>query len=61
MTRDQINRYERECVNRAGVFLNRRNRGDDAAMKVLAFIEYANEKQRERRKARQKEGEMVCD
>lgn len=26
MTRDQINRYERECVNRAGVFLNRRNR-----------------------------------
>lgn len=53
MTSDQINRYERECVNRAGVFLNRRNPGDDTEQRLIRNIE--------RRKAQQKEGETVCD
>jgi len=50
MTRDQINRYERECVNRAGVFLNRNNPGNDAAQRLIRNIE--------RRKAK-REGEKV--
>ncbi len=50
MTRDDINRYERECVNRAGVFLNRHNPVDDTAQRLIRNIE--------RRKA-QREGGKV--
>ncbi|WP_313411780.1 hypothetical protein [Atlantibacter hermannii] len=39
MTRDQIDSYERECVNRAGVFLNRRNSGDGTVQRLIRNLE----------------------
>lgn len=52
MTRDQSNKYERDCVLRAGVTLSRRT-PDDTAQRLIRNIE--------RRKTQQKEGEKVCD
>ena len=52
MTREQIERYQRESILRAGFDINRRGPGDDTAQQII--------RNSERRKAKRKQKEGIA-